>query len=242
MKQKWDIMGMPIVVVIEDDTVDEATFKEVYDYFCYVDEQYSPYKATSEVSKINAGLPKTEWSEEMKTVLQLCQDTKHKTKGYFEVFRDGKLDPSGLVKGWAINNAATMLKKIGHKQFYIDAGGDIQAAGRIWKVGIRNPFETDKIVKVVAVSEQGVATSGNYLRGQHIYNPHSNSDIEDIASMTVIGPNVYDADRFATAAFSMGSSGIDFIESLPNYEAYMIDNDRQATLTSGFERYIEATA
>jgi thiamine biosynthesis lipoprotein len=85
-----------------------------------------------------------------------------------------------------------------------------------------------------------VATSGTYIRGQHIYNPHASNDaIKEVASLTVIGPTIYDADRFATAAFAMGKAGINFIESLDNYEAYLITDDRQATLTSGFERYTE---
>jgi thiamine biosynthesis lipoprotein len=54
----------------------------------------------------------------------------------------------------------------------------------------------------------------------------------------VIGPNVYDADRFATAAFAMGRNGIEFIEKLAGFEGYLIDQERQATYTSGFERLV----
>jgi len=60
----------------------------------------------------------------------------------------------------------------------------------------------------------------------------------DIASITIIGPNVYDADRFATAAFAMGKRGIQFIEKLAGFEGYMIDMRGIATYTSGFERYV----
>ena len=55
--------------------------------------------------------------------------------------------------------------------------------------------------------------------------------------MTVIGPNVYEADRFATPAFAMGKKGIDFVENLPGLEGYMVDKDGIATMTSGFEKY-----
>jgi thiamine biosynthesis lipoprotein len=244
MKQSWLIMGMPINVVVEDSSVDEAAFKQIFDYFHYIDGQYSTYKPTSEVSRINAGLPKSKWSVEMKQILKLCQQTKQQTNGYFDAFRGNQLDPSGLVKGWAIDNAAKILRDLGFKNFYIEAGGDIQASGhnaedQPWTVGIRNPFQPDEIVKVVKVTSEGVATSGTYIRGQHIYNPHNDKEIEEMASLTVIGPTIYDADRFATAAFAMGTTGIGFIEKLDNYEAYMITNDRRATLTSGFERYLE---
>ena len=126
----------------------------------------------------------------------------------------------------------------------MDAGGDIQACGKNsqgekWRVGIRNPFNMNEIVKVLSVSDGGVATSGTYVRGQHVYNPKNSGDtLTDILSLTVIGPDVYEADRFATAAFAMGRSGIDFLEYLPEFEGYMIDKDKQATYTTGFMRYV----
>lgn len=248
MKQTWLIMGMPISVVIEAEAANAAAFKKVRDYFHYVDKQYSPYKPASEVSRINAGLPETDWSDEMKAIMRLCEETKKQTHGFFDAYHGGKLDPSGLVKGWAVNNAAQLLRDMGFQNFYIEAGGDIQvsgrnAAGQPWSVGIRNPLKPDEIVKVVRVSgREGVATSGTYVRGQHIYNPHDDNETKDVASLTVIGPNIYDADRFATAAFAMGKPGIRFIELLPGHEAYMITSDRVATMTSGFEHYVEQSS
>lgn len=241
-------MGMPISVVIEDESANEEAFRAVHDYFVYVDDTYSPYKQGSEVTKINKGLPKAEWSKEMKTIMRLCRQTKRQTDGYFDAYYNERFDPSGLVKGWSIANAARLLRKRGLKNFYVEAGGDIQVGGsngdgQPWSVGIRNPFNNSEIVKVVRVTNAGVATSGTYLRGQHIYNPFEHdAKITDIASLTVIGPDIYDADRFATAAFAMGRDGIRFIESLEGHEGYMITADQQATMTSGFEQYVEQSA
>ena len=96
-------------------------------------------------------------------------------------------------------------------------------------------------MKVLAVTDKGIATSGTAIRGQHIYDPHHpDTPLQDIVSLTVIGPNVYEADRFATAAFAMGKRGIYFIERLPGFEGYMIDASARATFTSGFERYVLA--
>ncbi len=181
----------------------------------------------------------------MKQVLKLCQQTKQETNGYFDIKQpDGQLDPSGLVKGWATGQAAWHLRDDGIRNFRIDAGGDVQISGHNshggpWRIGIRNPFDRDEVVKVVQVSSEGVATSGTAVRGQHIYNPREpDQPITDIASLTVIGPDIYEADRFATAAFAMGVRGIKFIESRPGLEGYMIGADKQATFTSGFERYV----
>jgi thiamine biosynthesis lipoprotein len=243
MKQTELIMGMPITVEINDKNAKQY-FEEVFNYFKKVDSKYSTYKTNSEISRINNGLSKSSWSSEMKTVLELCEQTRQDTKGYFNIMHDGKRDPSGLVKGWAINNAANMLRRNKVTNFYIEAGGDVQVSGhdsdnKPWTVGIRNPFNLDEIIKTVAVSSEGVATSGTYIRGQHIYNPFKpKKTLNQVKSLTVIGPNIYEADRYATAAFAMGIDGIGFIKNIPSLEGYMVTDDEMATFTNGFERYV----
>ena len=246
MKQTRLLMGMPITVEIVDADASAAALDDVYDYLAAVDRRYSTYKADSEISQINAGLPEAEWSDEMNAVMKLCEQTKQETDGYFDISRGGRRDPSGLVKGWAIHNAAARLRRRGLQNFYIEAGGDIQpqghnAAGQPWRVGIRNPFAREEVVKVVAVTAEGVATSGTYIRGQHVYDPHRpDVPLTEVASLTVIGPNIYDADRLATAAFAMGRRGIGWLAARAGYEAYMIDAQHQASFTSGFDRYVVA--
>lgn len=239
-------MGMTITVEILDSPSPETDLEKVFSYFDYVDKKFSPYKETSEISKINRGeLQERDWSEDMKTVFTLSTETNQKTNGYFDITApNGKIDPSGLVKGWAIYNAAQILQKIGRENFYIDAGGDIQSRGKNsrgedWSVGIKNPFHPEEIVKVIYIkNNEGVATSGSYLRGQHIYNPKNKTKpITEVVSLTVIGPNIYEADRFATAAFAMEQNGINFIENLDGFEGYQIDKNGQATMTSGFKKY-----
>jgi thiamine biosynthesis lipoprotein len=77
------------------------------------------------------------------------------------------------------------------------------------------------------------------MRGAHIYNPRDAADqLDEIVSLTVIGPDVLEADRMATAAFAMGRLGVYFIEALPDFEAYMIDRSGQATMTTHFSDYV----
>lgn len=240
MKETRLIMGMPITVEIEDEKVKKKDFENVFKYFQEIDERFSPFKATSEVSRINQGkLKEAAYSQAMKEILKLSEQTKKLSDGYFDVTtKNGHYNPSGLVKGWAIYNAAKILQKNNFRKFYVDAGSDIEARGRYWDIGIRNPFNKAEIVKIVYLKDQGIATSGTYLRGQHIYNPKDRyKPATEIISLTVIGPNVYEADRFATAAFAMGKEGIKFIESLEGFEGYMIDNNKVATFTSNFEKY-----
>ncbi len=243
MKQTELIMGMPITIEIVDSS-DHDLLQSMFDYFRAVDDRYSPYKPDSELTKINEGLARNKLSSEMTMILDLCEQTRQDTNGYFNIRHDGKLDPSGLVKGWAVNQVADKLLQAGHDNFYVEAGGDIQAHGHAadggpWRVGIRSPFNMQTIVKTLAIQDGGgVATSGTYIRGQHIYNPVEESTSASIQSLTVIGPNIYDADRFATAAFAMGSGGIAFIQALPGLEAYMITDDKQAVYTPGLEQYV----
>lgn len=236
MVQTRILMGMPIVVNVEDPHLSEKWFNQVYDFFDYVDHKFSVFKKDSEVSMLNAKKLNTKnASRNMKLILKLCDQTKNETWGYFDAYRAGKLNPSGLVKGWAIYEASKIIGRLGAKIFFIDAGGDVQAVGKSWKIGIRNPFNSTQIVKTVEIKDRGIATSGTYIRGQHIYNPHDpKPEITDIVSLTVIGPNVYEADRMATAAFAMGREGINFIAGLKDFSGYMIDKNGQAIYTPNF--------
>jgi FAD:protein FMN transferase len=238
-------MGMPVTVEVVDASATEDLLNSVFDYFEYVDCKFSTYSDQSEISRINRGaLLLEESSEDMRTIFALAEQTRVETDGYFDIQHAGAYDPSGVVKGWAISNAAGILRQKGASNFYVEAGGYIQMSGgnqdgEKWRVGIRNPFNPDEIVKVLSVTDCGMATSGTYVRGQHIYNPKDEDDpLTDIVSLTVIGPDICDADRFATAAFAMGKQGIFFIESLQGFEGYMIDQDQRATYTTGFQRYL----
>ncbi|MDE1944550.1 MAG: FAD:protein FMN transferase, partial [Patescibacteria group bacterium] len=221
MKETRLIMGMPIEIEIVDSTVQTA-LEAAFAYLVAVDKRFSTHKEDSEISRINRGEIKLDAvSAEMREVFALAEKTKKETDGYFDIKNpDGHLDPSGIVKGWAILNTAGLIREAGYENFMVNAGGDIatrgkNAEGKEWSVGIRNPFKTDEIIKVVYPRGKGVATSGSYIRGAHIYNPHAPSEeLKDIVSITVIGPDVLEADRFATAAFAMGKKGIEFIENL----------------------------
>lgn len=253
MKETRLIMGMPIEIEIVGADA-HAALEAAFAYLATVEEQFSFYKDSSEVSRMNRGeIAPGEESEEMREVLALAEKTKHETGGYFDIRRpDGRIDPSGVVKGWAIQKTAELLRTKGCENFMVNAGGDIAVSGRDaegkeWSVGIRNPFNIHEIVKVISRSGTsegthphpwGIATSGSYIRGAHIYNPLAPSEaLDDIVSITVIGPDVLSADLYATSAFAMGKKGIEFIERLPDFEGYAIDAKGMATMTSGFRAY-----
>jgi FAD:protein FMN transferase len=248
------LMGMPVTVQIVDPPSaaqacrPQEMIERIFAYFEYVDEKFSTYKSYSEISLINQqALALEEASHDMRAVFALAEQFRQDTGGFFNIQHAGTYDPSGLVKGWAVSNAADLVRAAGFENYYIEAGGDFQAVGHNsrgenWRVGIRSPFNMQEIVKVLSVSDRGVATSGTYIRGEHIYNPLRGSMDGDIVSLTVIGPDIYEADCYATAAFAMGREGIGFIETLDGFEGYQIHRGRRATFTSGFERYVKHAA
>lgn len=245
MKEWRIVMGMPVTIEIASGDAQQSHVDRLFSHFEHVEEVFSPFLPHSETSRIARGdLRVEDSSEEMQTVVRLAERTKSETKGYFDVYRNGVFNPVGIVKGWAVYNASEMLRQAGVWDFYVDAGGDVQLSGRndeggYWQVGIRDPFDTTRVVKVLRLSDIGIATSGTYVRGDHIYDPHRTSGLSgEVVSLTVLGPNVWEADRYATAAFAMGPAGIEFIEGEPCLEGYMISRDGIATMTSGFADHV----
>ena len=239
------IMGMPISVNVIDATADGSDVEAVFDYLKRIDMVFSPYKKDSETGRINRGeLSEREYSREMRAVIEWCERTKAETHGYFDARYLGHFDPSGLVKGYAIHRSSELLRARGFHDFFIEAGGDIQTSGHNvtgmkWRAGIRDPYDASKLVNVAHLSGEGIATSGNYERGRHIYDPVGKRLADNLASVTVIAGSVFDADRYATAAFAMGTSGLQFIGSVPGLEGQVVAERGRVLWTPGFLRYME---
>jgi len=235
-------MGMPVILQLPNDTLPEI-IEAVFERLIEIDQQYSPYIKTSEVYQLNDGsISHSDISAEYCSILDLAESVRQRTDGFFDIAHRGKIDPTGIVKGWAIQQAADIVHKAGIENFIIDIAGDMICAGmkdseHKWAVGIRAPLEPTKVVKQLQLSNAAIATSGATERGQHIYNPKSNKSIEDILSISVIGPDIIWADVYATAAFAMGRAGIEWIESLSGYEGFAILPDMTGISTTGLTGY-----
>jgi thiamine biosynthesis lipoprotein len=242
MRRTEIVMGMPVTVEIVGAATGEV-LDAAFAWFREVDDRFSPFKPESEVSALNRG-EDPQPSRDMQEILSLAETTRWETFGHFDIRRpDGRIDPSGLVKGWAIRRAAQLIAGAGHADYLVEAGGDLQCAGHSshgepWRVGIRDPFNPMQSIKTLQPGDAGVATSGNSIRGDHIYDPHSGQAPRDIVSLTVVAADIFDADRFATAAFAMGETGIALIEAIPGLEGYMVDCRGIATMTTGFRKFV----
>lgn len=231
------VMGMPVGIEIPGEGADvEAAFAWLRE----VDATFSTYRADSEISRLDRGeLTLADCRPEVDEVLTRCLALERATGGYFSARPAGRLDPSGLVKGWALDGAA---RRLGAECFCLNAGGDVIARGRPepargWRVGIRHPLEHDCLAAVLEVQDLAVATSGEYERGAHIVDPHTGRPPRGLLSVTVVGPELATADAYATAAFAMGADGPAWTATLDGYDALCITSDRRVLSTPGFARH-----
>ena len=189
----------------------------------------------------------------MRTVLDLCQFVNVQSGGAFDITVGadprvearpglGPIDPSGLVKGWALDHAADLLIAEGISNFTINAGGDVitrgrPAPGEVWRVGVQHPWSRHELAAVVGGTDLAIATSGRYERGDHIIDPRSGRPAAGFMSVTVVGDDLALADGYATAALVLGPEGMRWLAGLEGIEAMAITDDRTVVLTDGFVRH-----
>ena len=206
----------------------------------WADATFSPYRDDSDVSRFGRGsVTLADCAPELAEVMAACADVSALSGGYFTIRPGGRFDPSGYVKGWAIERAAAMLTASGSAEHSVNGGGDIQCVGdhgpgRPWRVGVADPLRPGSLALVVAGRDFAVATSGLAERGPHIIDPHTGQPAAGLASVTVVGPRLAAADAYATAAFAMGPGARDWVQSLDGYEAFAITPDGATWQTTGF--------
>jgi FAD:protein FMN transferase len=211
----------------------------------WVDRVFSPYRPDSDVSLLaRAEVTVDACAPEVAEVLAACAFLRDASGGYFTTAPAGQFDPSGFVKGWAVERASLLLSAAGSADHLVNGGGDVQCAGgrapgEGWRLGIADPFRAGRLALVVTGRDFAVATSGTAERGAHIIDPVSGRPATGLASLTVIGPSLTFADAYATAAFAMGPVlAREWTEALDGYQAYAIAPDGSTWQTSGFARYI----
>lgn len=209
-----------------------------------VDEVFSTYRDDSQISRLARGdLTVEECGPEVAEVLELAAEAERVSGGWFSPRYRGRLDPTGIVKGWATERAARRLTEAGAVGVSLNGGGDVQllgspGAGRPWRVGVADPLRPGGLAAVVSaagVDELAVATSGTAERGDHIVDPRTGrSAVTDLVSVTVVAPRLVWADCWATAAFAMGSrEGLAWLGTLPDVEALLITAGDEVRCTGG---------
>jgi FAD:protein FMN transferase len=220
----------------------QAAVKDAVVWLHEVDDVFSTYRDDSQISRLGRGeLRLADCNDDVAEVLDLCAAVSRETDGYFSCTFGGRLDPTGLVKGWAVQRASELLIVAGSVHHCVNGGGDIQAAGGRarglpWQVGISHPLDRGGFASVVTVTDGAVATSGTAERGLHVVDPHTGRPVETLASVTLVGPDLIRTDAYATAALAMGESARSWVESLAGYEGFAVAADGSGWWTSGYPR------
>ncbi|MFQ5635955.1 MAG: FAD:protein FMN transferase, partial [Gammaproteobacteria bacterium] len=159
-----------------------------------------------------------------------------------------RINLGGSAKGDACESVIAMLHKLGATHALATAGGDTRLLGDRgngpWIVGVRDPDDPDGLVTRLALDDEAVSTSGDYerffvedgVRYHHILNPSTGRSAGELRSVTVVGPDATLTDGLSTSVFVMGPKvGLALIESLPDYEAIVIDTDHEVRFSSGLD-------
>jgi thiamine biosynthesis lipoprotein len=231
---------MDVTIDVREADAGDTALRDAFADMAMIDRLFSLFDTDSAVSRINEGRLEIDQAGPLVIeVARLCRLYEAATGGAFSAWREGRFDPTGLVKGWAIDRAAAILERNGHRNYLVEAGGDIRLRGspglrRPWRVGIRHPVHRDLVVRVISSRDLAIATSGTYEKGDHIEDPRTGRVPTGLISVTVIGPDIMEADVFATALFVMGEAGLAWVERQPGYEAYAITDAMRGVWTTGF--------
>jgi thiamine biosynthesis lipoprotein len=237
-------MGTVFSFDIRGKGVPPTALEEAIRWLHRMDAMFSTYRPDSEISRLDRGeITVSHCPPEVREVLSLAADAKGRSGGYFSTTIDGHLDPSGMVKGWAIEKASSILRCAGSTAHAVNGGGDIQATGlpapgRPWSIGVASPFQPRTLVGTVTGPLTGadfaVATSSTAERGPHVLDPLTGRPATTLASITLVGERLAVVDAYATAALAMGAAARDWIDQLTGIEAFAVTAEGRSWHTSRF--------
>jgi FAD:protein FMN transferase len=162
------------------------------------------------------------------------------------------LDLGGIAKGYAVDEAMSVLRQKGVARALIAAGGDILVSGappgtQGWLIDIaplepgngsptRSLYLRDQAVSTSGDAHQHVEISG--VRYSHIVDPKTGLGVTGRSSVTVVARNCTTSDALATAASVLGSvKGAKLIESTPGAAALFVQATAEGLSTVETNRW-----
>ncbi|SIT78683.1 FAD:protein FMN transferase [Microbacterium sp. RU33B] len=242
-------MGTVVSIHVVGDT-DELTFdraaESCFDELRHVERIFSTYRSDSDITRMNRGeIGIDDADPSVREVADACERAESESRGLFSAHWAGGFDPTGYVKGWAVERAARrylepLCGRAGVRAAGIGAGGDLQlftadAAEGTWRVGIADPRDRTRLVATVPVRNGAVATSGSAERGAHVIDPRTGSPARGVASMTVIADRLADADLWATVGLVAGFDDLSWTSRAPSHTGISVADDGRV------RRWIDAT-
>ena len=241
-RRAWveQMMGLPVSIHLRGPDVRgaeaERAVAAAYAELVRLDATFSTYRPDSPISRRRRGevAPPDPLLDEVE---RLCAEAEERTAGAFTPWlpdQNGvvRYDPSGLVKGWAVDRASRELAGLPSTSWSVNAGGDVLvgrhahvppsgADAAPWRIGVEDPRDRSRMVAVVPLTEGAVATSGTAARGAHLYDPVSREMVGRAGSTTVVGDSLLWTDVWATALFVGGDAARDaFSRNAPGFQTF----------------------
>ncbi len=146
-----------------------------------------------------------------------------------------EIEFGSMGKGYAIDRAVQILKNYEISQALVNFGSSTSALGSPpgqsgWRVAIRHPRSTGRVIDVVALKDCAIGTSGDYEQGlwlnsqwySHILDPRTGYPA-GTACTSVIAHTALEADALSTAAFVMGPvSGMRLLKNQAGVEGLIV--------------------
>ena len=234
------VMGMPVSIVLRGrhagDQAGQEAWRAVVAELREVDRVFSTYRPDSIVSRLDRGeIGLEDCPDEVLEVLALGERARVESDGAFDVHRTGpsgrrRLDPSGVVKGWAVQRASRHLAVLADTDHCLSAGGDMvcEVADPVrpaWRIGVEDPHQPHRLVAHVPVRHGAIATSSAAHRGEHITDARTGRPATGVASVTVLAADLTSADIDATAAFALGDRAISWLRTREARTAVVVLSD-----------------
>jgi len=147
------------------------------------------------------------------------------------------IDLGSVAKGYIVEMMTQVLQDEGVLAGLVDGRGDIRIFGDIIQnIDIQHPRLKDQTISKITVGECAIATSGDYNQYVDSFEKSHILNSLDIASITVVGPNLALVDAFATAFFVSKSQKL--LEKYKDLKVMTIDKNMNIQYYNRFEELL----
>lgn len=199
-----------------------------------IDVTYSPVRPNSLVSLLRRGEVAAQVYPPLADIVDRCLAMRVATEGWFDPWAvPGGFDPAGMIKGWAIERAASRLRSAGVSDYAVISGGDLTVRGRAphggpWRVALRRPPRdgVDSAPTTVTMVDGAIGTCGLTTSRRPVIDPHTGAAVHRDGAAMVIGTDLAVADGYATALYAAGPAGRDWFPTVDGYQVLDLVGDR----------------
>ena len=156
----------------------------------------------------------------------------------------------GIAKGYIVDQAVEVLRKLGATSVLVNAGGDMASTGESlggdpWRIGLQDPRVAGGSLGVLGLRGESVATSGDYVHYltpdmnlHHILDPRTGTSPEHTSGVSVVAPSAMTADALSTATLVLGPrEGMELLDLLDGIEGMIVTKDQTVLSSRGLSKY-----